>query len=162
FVRRRTDRDRLWVAERGEGIVGSIAIVGTSEKEAQLRWFLVDPSARGRGLGTGLLREAVAFCGGSGYGTAFLWTVSALTPAARRPNSTPLASSAPARSSANTPVPPSPSCATAWASPPTWLRSRGSCAATALPARRRPGMPRNATRPTSRPDATSSSRPSPR
>jgi ribosomal protein S18 acetylase RimI-like enzyme len=83
FVRRRTDRDRLWIAEREGSIVGSIAIVGTSETEAQLRWFLVDPSARGRGLGTRLLREAVAFCEGAGYGTVFLWTVSALTAAAR-------------------------------------------------------------------------------
>jgi ribosomal protein S18 acetylase RimI-like enzyme len=83
FVRRRTDRDRLWIAQRGEGIVGSIAIAGTSEQEAQLRWFLVDPTARGLGLGTDLLRAAVAFCGGSGYGTVFLWTVSALTAAAR-------------------------------------------------------------------------------
>jgi GNAT superfamily N-acetyltransferase len=84
FVRRRTDRDRLWIAERAGRIVGSIAVVGTSEQEAQLRWFLVDPSARGLGLGTGLLREAVAFARGSGYGTLFLWTVSALTAAARR------------------------------------------------------------------------------
>jgi GNAT superfamily N-acetyltransferase len=83
LVLRRNDRDRLWIAERGEGLVGSIAIVGTSEEEAQLRWFLVDPSARGLGLGTGLLREAVAFAGGSGYGTVFLWTVGALTTAAR-------------------------------------------------------------------------------
>jgi GNAT superfamily N-acetyltransferase len=83
FVCRRAGRDRIWVAERGESIVGSIAIVGTSEAEAQLRWFLVDPSARGLGLGTGLLREAVAFAKGSGYGTVFLWTVSALTAAAR-------------------------------------------------------------------------------
>jgi GNAT superfamily N-acetyltransferase len=59
FVRRRTDRDRLWIAERGEDIVGSVALGGTSEDEAQLRWFLVDPSARGQGLGTRLLRAAV-------------------------------------------------------------------------------------------------------
>jgi GNAT superfamily N-acetyltransferase len=83
FVCRRTDRDRLWIAERGGHVVGCIAIVGASAQEAQLRWFLVDPSARGRGLGTGLLREAVAFCRRCRYGTVFLWTVSALAAAAR-------------------------------------------------------------------------------
>ena len=34
FVRSRTDRDCLWIAERADGIVGCIAIVGTSEKES--------------------------------------------------------------------------------------------------------------------------------
>jgi hypothetical protein len=51
FVRRRTDRDCLWIAELGDSLVGSIAIVGTSEQEAPLRWFLVDPSAPGAGAG---------------------------------------------------------------------------------------------------------------
>jgi ribosomal protein S18 acetylase RimI-like enzyme len=83
FVCSRTDRDRLWIAERGDSMVGCIAIVGTSAKEAQLRWFLVDPSARGLGLGTSLLREAVAFSKRCGYRSVFLWTVSALTAAGR-------------------------------------------------------------------------------
>src|ERR687885_147033 len=51
FVRSRTDRDRLWVAERGGRMVGCIAIVAAGPQTAQLRWFLVDPSARGAGLG---------------------------------------------------------------------------------------------------------------
>jgi GNAT superfamily N-acetyltransferase len=83
FVRAHTERDRLWIAERDERIVGCIAIVGVSEKEAQLRWFLVDPSARGLGLGKRLLDESVAFCKLCGYESVFLWTVSALTTAAR-------------------------------------------------------------------------------
>jgi N-acetylglutamate synthase-like GNAT family acetyltransferase len=83
FVRSRTDRDRLWIAERGDRIVGCAAVVGTSAKEAQFRWFLVDPSARGAGLGKRLLHEAVAFCHHCGYESVFLWTVSALTAAAR-------------------------------------------------------------------------------
>ena len=83
FVLERTGRDRLWLAERDGRLVGCIAIVGVSEAEAQLRWYLVDPSARGLGLGKVLLSEAVAFCRECGYRSIFLWTVSALAAAAR-------------------------------------------------------------------------------
>jgi GNAT superfamily N-acetyltransferase len=83
FVLSRTDRDRLWIAERGGRLAGCVAVVGTSPEEAQLRWFLVEPSAWGAGLGRRLLGEAVAFCAGRGYGSVFLWTVSALEAAAR-------------------------------------------------------------------------------
>jgi len=83
FVQTRTQRDRLWIAELGERIVGCIAIVGASANEAQLRWFLVDPSARGLGLGTRLLQEAVAFGRSRAYDSVFLWTVSALKAAAK-------------------------------------------------------------------------------
>jgi ribosomal protein S18 acetylase RimI-like enzyme len=83
FVRSRTDRDRLWIAERGGRIIGCIATVAAGEEGAQLRWFLVDPSARGLGLGKRLLHEAVAFSRQCGYPSIFLWTVGALTAAAR-------------------------------------------------------------------------------
>jgi N-acetylglutamate synthase-like GNAT family acetyltransferase len=82
FVVHRTERDRLWIAERDGRIVGCIAIIGVSDKEAQLRWYLVDPSTRGLGLGKRLLHEAIAFANKRGYGSIFLWTVSALTAAA--------------------------------------------------------------------------------
>lgn len=83
FARSGSERDRLWIAEREGRIIGSIAIVGTSDDEAQLRWFLVDPSARGLGVGKRLLNDAVAFCRERGYRSVFLWTVGALTTAAR-------------------------------------------------------------------------------
>jgi ribosomal protein S18 acetylase RimI-like enzyme len=83
FVRSRTERDRLWIVEQGDRIVGCIAIVGATEQEAQLRWFLVDPSVRRQGLGQRLLHEAIAFSQRCGYESLFLWTVSALTAAAR-------------------------------------------------------------------------------
>jgi GNAT superfamily N-acetyltransferase len=83
FALVRSPRDRLWIAERGHKIVGSVAIVGASATEAQLRWFLVDPAERGHGLGRRLLQEAIAFVAESGYESIFLWTVTALTAAAR-------------------------------------------------------------------------------
>ena len=56
------NKDYFAVAELDGTIVGAIAIVGQSDQTAQLRWFLVDPDARGRGLGKRLLRDAVDFC----------------------------------------------------------------------------------------------------
>ncbi len=76
-------RERVWIAERGGAIVGCVAIVAASPQVAQLRWFLVDPAARGSGLGTRLLEEAIAFSRARGYGSILLWTVSALAAAAR-------------------------------------------------------------------------------
>jgi len=82
FARSASPRERLWIAERDGRIIGCIAIVAASPQTAQLRWFLVDPSARGTGLGKQLLHEAVAFCRDCGYQFIVLWTVSALTAAA--------------------------------------------------------------------------------
>ena len=81
--------DRLWLAERacpeerGGRLVGSIAILGREDGAAQLRWFLVDPEARGRGLGRRLIDEALAFCRTAGYRSVYLWTVTGLDAAAR-------------------------------------------------------------------------------
>lgn len=92
FVRTASPRERLWIAERvGQDskpaerdgrIVGCVAIVAASPEVAQVRWFLVDPAARGAGLGRRLLDAAVAFARESGYASIILWTVSALTAAA--------------------------------------------------------------------------------
>ena len=82
LVRTQSPRDRLWIAERDHRMIGCIAIVGVSDKEAQLRWFLVDPSARGLGLGKYLIGNAVAYCRECGYESIFLWTVRSLETAA--------------------------------------------------------------------------------
>ena len=49
---------------------------------AQLRWFLVEPSERGTGLGRRLVGEALGFCRAAGYRSVFLWTVGGLDAAA--------------------------------------------------------------------------------
>ncbi len=56
--------------------------MGVNQNEAQLRWYLVDPSARGSGLGKQLMREAVQFSKDQSYSSIFLWTVATLKTAA--------------------------------------------------------------------------------
>ena len=82
FVRRRSRRERLWIAERDGRIIGCVAVVAASPETAQLRWFLVEPRERGLGLGCRLLNVAIAFGRGCGYERIILWTVSALSAAA--------------------------------------------------------------------------------
>lgn len=83
LVRRNSLRERIWLAEAEGRVVGCIAIVEAAEEgTAQLRWFLLSPEARGRGLGKRLLAVALAFCREAGYRRVILWTVSALTTAA--------------------------------------------------------------------------------
>jgi GNAT superfamily N-acetyltransferase len=83
FVQVGNRRERLWTAERCSRIVGCVGIVAAAPQTAQLRWFLVDPSSRGTGLGTRLLDEAIAFCKVQRYTDVVLWTESALATAAR-------------------------------------------------------------------------------
>jgi N-acetylglutamate synthase-like GNAT family acetyltransferase len=75
--------DRLWLAERGGQVVGSVAILGRAAGDAaQLRWFLVHPDTRGTGLGRSLVGEALTFCRLAGYRSVYLWTVNGLDAAA--------------------------------------------------------------------------------
>jgi N-acetylglutamate synthase-like GNAT family acetyltransferase len=76
-------KDFFAVAEIEGQIVGSIAIVGQPDQTAQLRWFLVHPDARGKGVGRTLLHRSLAFCRDRQFKSVFLWTVSELTAAAR-------------------------------------------------------------------------------
>ena len=83
FVLHHTDRERIWLVDYNGMLMGSIAIVRHNETEAQLRWYLLHPSLRGKGLGTRLVEESVIFCREQGYSKVFLWTVSSLLAAAR-------------------------------------------------------------------------------
>src|SRR5882672_7305056 len=55
-------KDYFAVVELDGSIVGSVAINGLTTDTAQLRWFLLHPSARGHGLGKKLLEDALDFC----------------------------------------------------------------------------------------------------
>ena len=71
------------VHEESNEIMGSMAIVEHTQHEAQLRWLLLHPDIRGRGLGKQLMDEAIAFCQAQNYKSIFLWTEDLLKPAAQ-------------------------------------------------------------------------------
>src|SRR5262245_32600816 len=74
---------RLWIAEDGDRLVGSIALVDAEPGIGQLRWFLVVPEARGTGLGGRLLEEALAYARERGLTRIYLWSFATLSDALR-------------------------------------------------------------------------------
>ena len=67
-------RENCWVAERNGEIVGSIFVVAKTKTVAKLRLLLVEPSARGLGIGSRLVDEVVQFSRKAGYKKIELWT----------------------------------------------------------------------------------------
>lgn len=75
------ERERCWIAERDGQNVGCVFIVKQSKTIARLRLLLVDPEARGLGIGKRLVDECVRFSRQAGYRKITLWTMSVLTAA---------------------------------------------------------------------------------
>lgn len=76
-------RQAAWIAVMEGRRVGCVFCCAKDEETAQLRLLLTDPSARGKGLGSELVRRCVHFALQAGYERMVLWTNDVLIAAAR-------------------------------------------------------------------------------
>ncbi len=76
-------RDRVWICEHDDRMVGFVLLMHRENNTAQLRYFYIEPEYRGIGLGRKLMQLYMDFLQETGYTASYLWTTHELHTAAR-------------------------------------------------------------------------------
>jgi GNAT superfamily N-acetyltransferase len=78
-----SDNSEIWSITKDDEIFGSITVDGShaSQTGAHLRWFILDPKAKGMGFGRLLLETAIEFCKRRNFASIYLWTLAGQEPA---------------------------------------------------------------------------------
>jgi GNAT superfamily N-acetyltransferase len=74
YIYRKDERERLWVVESEDVIVGSVGLFRENEKTARLRLLFLHPDVRGKGIGDQLVKLAEDFARKAGYDSLVLMT----------------------------------------------------------------------------------------
>lgn len=77
------EKDRVWVCEDKDKIIGFLLLIHRSSEVAQLRYFYLEPEFRGIGLGNKLMQLFIEFLKEKGYQSAYLWTTNEQISAAK-------------------------------------------------------------------------------
>jgi DNA-binding MarR family transcriptional regulator/N-acetylglutamate synthase-like GNAT family acetyltransferase len=83
FMQRDDPRERAWIADVAGEPAGCVFCVRQTDDTAKLRLLLVEPDARGMGIGARLVEQCVEFAEQAGYTSITLWTQSILEDAQR-------------------------------------------------------------------------------
>lgn len=75
FIIENNPRSGIWIVEGSGKVQGCMFVVCIDADTAQLRWFLLEPSMRGKGIGKRILEEGIRFCKEKRYKSIILWTV---------------------------------------------------------------------------------------
>jgi GNAT superfamily N-acetyltransferase len=76
-------REAVWLIDDERELAGSLGLTSDSDEVGRVRWFVLAPELRGRGLGRSLVAELIAEARANGYTRLELDTFSDLTSAAR-------------------------------------------------------------------------------
>jgi DNA-binding MarR family transcriptional regulator/GNAT superfamily N-acetyltransferase len=83
FMNRDDPGERAWIADVAGESAGCVFCTRADETTAKLRLLLVEPDARGMGVGARLVEQCVEFAAQTGYANMTLWTQSILEDAQR-------------------------------------------------------------------------------